>query len=203
MNPLQKLAHDLDANSLSDARRRDLLVKATAVTGGVGVLAAAYPFVASLAPSERAKAEGGPVDADISDLAPGQLRTVAWRGKPVWLMRRTDEMVRALQRPDPELADPLSKHSEQPADCLNPTRSIRPEVFVAVGVCTHLGCSPVLHLHNAALSERLHAPGGFLCPCHGSVFDLAGRVIKNVPAPINLEIPVYRFTSPSAVKIGT
>ena len=202
MNALQQLVHGLDAHALSDARRRELLVKATTITGGIGVLAAAYPFAASFAPSERAKAEGGPVDADISGLKPGQLLTVAWRGKPVWLMRRTDEMVRSLEQNNPLLADPMSKRSEQPANCANPTRSIRPDIFCAVGICTHLGCSPVLHAGDSAIEERLHEPGGFICPCHGSVFDLAGRVIKDVPAPTNLEIPDYRYTSATSVKIG-
>lgn len=139
---------------------------------------------------------------DLSRLQPGELRTIEWRGKPVWLMRRSDEMVRALRAVDPALADPLSKRSIQPASCLNATRSQRPEFFVAIGVCTHLGCTPGLRFDDAALNAELHAPGGFLCPCHGSRFDLAGRVVKNVPAPINLEIPDYRFTSPTTVRIG-
>jgi ubiquinol-cytochrome c reductase iron-sulfur subunit len=127
---------------------------------------------------------------------------VAWRGKPVWLMHRTAEMVQALQRSDPALVDPLSRRSMQPASCVNATRSERPEFFVAVGVCTRLGCSPVLRLDDPALNAELHAPGGFYCPCHGSRFDLAGRVVKNVPAPTNLEIPDYRFTGTSTVQIG-
>lgn len=134
--------HEIDEGRLSDERRRAYLLRATGLVGGVGLIAAAYPFVASLEPSARALALGGPVDADVSTLAPGELRTVAWRGKPVWPMRRTADMVVALQRPDPALADPLSRRSEQPKSCANPTRSERPEIFIALGVCTHLGCSP-------------------------------------------------------------
>ena len=202
MNAISEFIREVDNGTMPDARRRELLRVATSVMGGAGLLAAAYPFVASFEPSERAKALGGPVVADVATLAPGELRTVAWRGKPVWLMRRTEAMVRALRQPDPALADPQSRRSEQPASCTNPTRSERPEFFVAVGVCTHLGCSPRLHLDDSALNAELHAPGGFICPCHGSVFDLAGRVVKNVPAPTNLEIPEYRFTGESTLQIG-
>ncbi|MBC7598580.1 MAG: ubiquinol-cytochrome c reductase iron-sulfur subunit [Polaromonas sp.] len=191
-----------DDISAGDATRRRHWVRAAGTIGGVGLLAAAYPFVASLSPSEKAKAQGGPVITDIASLLPGTLVTVAWRGKPVWLMRRTPSMVSALLRPDSALADPMSKRSEQPQPCSNATRSLRPDVFVAVAVCTHLGCTPILQLDNAALNAELGAPGGFLCPCHGSRFDLAGRVVKNVPAPINLEIPVYSFLSPTSVQIG-
>ncbi|MBC7480444.1 MAG: ubiquinol-cytochrome c reductase iron-sulfur subunit [Rhizobacter sp.] len=190
-----------DVSSAVAARRRHW-VQAVGTMGGVGVLVAAYPFVTSLSPSEKAKAQGGPVIADIATLLPGTLMTVAWRGKPVWLMRRTPGMVSALLKPDAALVDPMSKRSEQPAACSNATRSLRADVFVAVAVCTHLGCTPILQLNNATLNAELDAPGGFLCPCHGSRFDLAGRVVKNVPAPINLEIPVHGFLSPTSVQIG-
>jgi ubiquinol-cytochrome c reductase iron-sulfur subunit len=202
MNAISEFIRQVDDGTMPDACRRELLLVATSVMSGAGLLAAAYPFVASLEPSERAKALGGPVIVDVATLAPGELRTVAWRGKPVWLMGRTDAMVRALRRPDAALADPQSRRSEQPASCTNPTRSERPELFVAVGVCTHLGCSPRLHLDDDELNAELQAPGGFICPCHGSVFDLAGRVVKNVPAPTNLEIPEYRFTGKSTLQIG-
>ena len=182
--------------------RRQWLVAATGVVGGVGLLATAWPLVDSMEPSARALAVGGPVTVDVSDLAPGHLRTVSWRGKPVWLMRRTDAMVRALEQPNPALADPGSKRSGQPASCANATRSLHPDLFVVIGVCTHLGCSPVLRLDDAALNAELHAPGGFFCPCHGSRFDLAGRVVKNVPAPTNLEVPEYRFLSDTSLQIG-
>lgn len=200
--PHQGIISRIDQGNLPDNERRELLLAASGIVGGAGLLATAYPFVASLAPSERARALGGPVEADVSDLAVGELRTVAWRGKPVWLMRRSADMVRALQQPAPELADPLSVRSEQPPTCVNATRSIRAELFVAVGICTHLGCSPTLRLNDGALNAELHAPGGFVCPCHGSRFDLAGRVVKNVPAPTNLEIPPYRFEGASRLQIG-
>ncbi|MBT2326839.1 ubiquinol-cytochrome c reductase iron-sulfur subunit [Variovorax paradoxus] len=202
MGTLRGFIREIDAGAVPDATRRKLLRAATGVVGGAGLLAAAYPFVASLEPSERAKALGGPVQVDVSMLVPGELRTVGWRGKPVWLMRRSEEMVRALRQPDPELADPLSRRSDQPVSCANPTRSKRPEFFVAVGVCTHLGCTPILRLDDVALNAELHAPGGFVCPCHGSRYDLAGRVVKNVPAPTNLEIPDYLFTGASTLRIG-
>ena len=202
MEAVREFIHQLEHGTMPDARRRELLLAATGAMWGAGLLAAAYPFVDSLEPSALARARGGPLAVDISTLRPGELRTVAWRGKPVWLMRRTDEMVRALLQPDPALADPKSRRSEQPRSCANPTRSERPDLFVAIGVCTHLGCSPRLHVDDQALNAELHAPGGFLCPCHGSVFDLAGRVVKNVPAPTNLDIPNYRLTGPSTLTIG-
>lgn len=185
-----------------EATRRAWLVDAAGALGGAGLLAAAYPFVASLEPSERALSLGGPLTVEIDALVPGELRTVAWRGKPVWLLRRTDDMVRALQAPNAALADPLSLRSEQPAGCVNATRSLRPEVLVAVGVCTHLGCSPSLRLDDPALGAELRAPGGFVCPCHGSRFDLAGRVVKNVPAPINLDIPKHRYAGETTLQVG-
>ena len=202
MNTIIEVIHEIDDGTLPDASRRKALVAATSVMGGIGLLAAAAPFVASLEPSEAAKARGGPVSVDTSAMLAGSVHTVSWRGKPVWLMRRSDAMVRALQRNDSVLADPLSKRSDQPRDCLNPTRSVQPDFFVAIGICTHLGCIPTLRLDDAALNAELHAPGGFLCPCHGSRFDLAGRVVKNVPAPTNLEIPDHRFTSASLLTIG-
>lgn len=192
----------VDEGTIPEARRRELLLAATGVMGGAGLVATAVPFVASLQPSAKARALGGPVVVDVAGLAPGQMRTVAWRGKPVWLLRRSDAMVRALQQPNPVLVDPLSRRSEQPPSCVNATRSERPDLFVAVGVCTHLGCTPTLRLDDDALNAELHAPGGFLCPCHGSRFDLAGRVVKNVPAPTNLDIPDYRFTAASVLQIG-
>ena len=202
MNAIGEIIHEIDDGTLPDESRRKALIAATSVMGGIGLLGAAVPFVASLEPSEATKARGGAVTVDTSAMLAGSLHTVSWRGKPVWLMRRSNAMVRALQRDDPALADSLSKRSDQPRDCLNPTRSVRPDFFVAVGICTHLGCIPTLRLDDVALNAELHAPGGFLCPCHGSRFDLAGRVVKNVPAPTNLEIPDYRFSSASLVTIG-
>jgi ubiquinol-cytochrome c reductase iron-sulfur subunit len=181
--------------------KRAMLIAVSAM-GGAGLVAAAIPFVASLEPSAAVLAAGAPVEFDYSRLNPGEMTTVAWRGQPVWVMRRTPEMVAALQQPNSVLADPMSRRSQQPADCRNLTRSARPDMFVCIGICTHLGCSPTLRLDDAPLNAELHAPGGYLCPCHGSVFDLAGRVIKNVPAPINLVIPEYRFTGPQSLVIG-
>lgn len=185
-----------------DEERRKLLLKATSAIGGGLLLATAYPFAASMMPSARALAEGGPTDANTATLGPGELMTVAWRGKPIWIMRRTSEMIRALGEPNPVLADPDSRRSLQPAACGNATRSVRPEIFVAVGICTHLGCTPALQLDNDSLKLELRAPGGFLCPCHGSRFDLAGRVVKNIPAPTNLEIPDYRFIGADELIVG-
>lgn len=202
MTTINEFIHEIDEGRVPDATRRHILLVATGVMGGVGLVTASVPFVESLQPSALARARGGPVDVDVSTLTPGALQVVEWRGKPVWLMRRTDEMVRALQAPNAALADPASRRSEQPASCVNATRSERPDLFVAVGVCTHLGCSPTLRLDDPSLNAELHAPGGFFCPCHGSRFDLAGRVVKNVPAPTNLDIPDYRFTSATTLKIG-
>jgi ubiquinol-cytochrome c reductase iron-sulfur subunit len=183
-------------------REKRLMLTAAAAVGGIGIVAAAVPFVSSLAPSAAALAEAAPVAVDVSALNPGEMRTVAWRGQPVWVMRRTPAEVAALRLTNPELADPLSARSQQPAACANATRSVRPDLFVCVGICTHLGCSPTLRIGDAALTGELRAPDGYVCACHGSVFDLAGRVVKNMPAPVNLVIPEYRFTGPDSLVIG-
>jgi ubiquinol-cytochrome c reductase iron-sulfur subunit len=177
---------------------------ATGVAGGIGTIATAVPFVSSLAPSERAKAAGGPVEVGLSDIPPGGSKTVEWRGKPVWVIRRTPEMLAGLQGHDADLVDPQSKRDQQPDYARNAARAIKPELFVAVGICTHLGCSPSKAPAGVA-NPSLPAdwPGGFFCPCHGSTFDGAGRVFKNKPAPTNLEIPPYRFTSDSRIVVGT
>jgi ubiquinol-cytochrome c reductase iron-sulfur subunit len=187
--------------ALDPDRRKWLLL--TAAAGGAGTVATAVPFVSTLAPSERAKAAGGPVEVDISDLPPGSSMTVEWRGKPVWIVRRTPEMLAALQGHDSQLVDPLSAKDQQPADARNEARAIQPEVFVAIGICTHLGCSPSKAPAGAG-NPSLPAdwPGGFFCPCHGSTFDGAGRVFKNKPAPSNLEIPPYRFASATRLVVG-
>jgi ubiquinol-cytochrome c reductase iron-sulfur subunit len=187
------------AITLAESARRRFLLRVTAGLGGIYTLAAAYPFLASMAPSARARAEGAPVEADIAGIAAGELQTVAWRGKPVWILRRTPQMLALLSNHDDLLADPQSREtSQQPSYCKNPARSIQPEWFVCIGICTHLGCSPTARLAQ----EAGQWPGGFFCPCHGSKFDLAGRVFKNVPAPLNLEIPPYRYLSPSRLLIG-
>lgn len=186
----------------ADRRRRQWLLHTAQALAGVGALAAAAPFVASLEPSQRARAEGGPVVASWAALQPGELQTIAWRGRPVWLLRRSPAMIAALAEPNPQLADAASLRSEQPADCRNGGRSLTPELFVAVGICTHLGCSPTLQLGDAQFDASIHSVGGFLCPCHGSRFDLAGRVVRNVPAPTNLEVPPYVLQDGQRVLIG-
>jgi ubiquinol-cytochrome c reductase iron-sulfur subunit len=185
-----------------DPERR-LLLMATGAAGGVAAMATAVPFVSSFAPSERAKAAGGPVEVDISDIPPGGFKTVEWRGKPVWVVRRTPEMLAALQGHDAQLLDPLSSTDQQPAYARNAARAIQEDVFVAVGICTHLGCSPTA-MPKGSANPSLPAdwPGGFFCPCHGSTFDGAGRVYKNKPAPTNLEIPPHRYASATRLLIG-
>ncbi len=185
-----------------DCGRRRLLV-ATAAAGGVAGVAAAVPFVASMLPSERAKAAGAPVEVDISKLAPGQMMTVEWRGKPVWIINRTKEMLDGLTKIADQLADPKSDKKMQPDYAKNDTRSIKPEILVAVGICTHLGCSPTDKFKTGADSGiDPNWPGGFLCPCHGSTFDLAGRVYKSKPAPDNLEIPPHMYLGDAKLIIG-
>jgi ubiquinol-cytochrome c reductase iron-sulfur subunit len=185
-----------------DCNRRRLLI-ATSAAGGVAAVATAVPFVASLAPSQRALSAGAPVEADIGDLQPGQLKTVEWRGKPVWILRRTKEQLDALPKLNDQLADPDSKRDMQPAYARNVNRSIKPEYLVVVGICTHLGCSPTDKFKTGAESGiDANWPGGFLCPCHGSTFDLAGRVYKSKPAPDNLEVPQHMYLSDTKILIG-
>lgn len=188
-----------------DSGRRGLLV-ATCAAGGVAGLATAGAFVSTFQPSERAKAAGAPVEVDISDLAPGQMKTVEWRGKPVWVLKRTPEMVEALPKLDDKLADPKSERTPDdltPEYARNEHRSIKPEILVAVGICSHLGCSPSTKLQagpQPSLPDDWQ--GGFLCPCHGSIFDVAGRVYKNVPAPDNLQVPRHMYVSDTKLVIG-
>jgi ubiquinol-cytochrome c reductase iron-sulfur subunit len=185
-----------------DTSKRRFLIAATTVVGGVGAVYTAVPFLASWMPSERAKAAGAPVEADISKLEEGQMIRVQWRGKPVWILKRNEEMLAALPGLDESLRDPASVDPQQPEYAQNGTRSIKPEILVAVGICTHLGCSP------SFVPEALPQPydpnwkGGFFCPCHGSKFDLAGRVYQGVPAPLNLEIPPHAYVSETLVLIG-
>ena len=188
--------------SAADPERRTWLI-ATGAAGGVATVATAVPFVSTFAPSERARAAGAPVEVDIGDIPPGGMKVAEWRGKPVWVVHRTPEMIAALQGHDAELADPSSRKDGLPEDLANPARSKNPEWFVAIGICTHLGCSPTAVPQGTA-NPSLPAdwPGGFFCPCHGSTFDGAGRVFKNKPAPTNLEIPPYTFVSASRLRIG-
>lgn len=186
-----------------DCGRRRLLVT-TAAIGGVGGVVVATPLVKSMLPSERAKAAGAPVEVDISKLQPGEMMTVEWRGKPVWIINRTDEQLATLKKTDGEVADPKSEKQMQPEYCQNETRSIKPNLFVAVGICTHLGCSPTEKLKSGAESGLgADWPGGFICPCHGSTFDIAGRVYKSKPAPDNLEVPPHVYLSDTTILVGT
>ena len=185
-----------------DGGRRTLVIASSAV-GGAAVAGAAVPFLASLTPSERAKAAGAPVEADLSKLQPGDMMTVEWRGKPVWILRRTPEQLATLKKDTDLLADPESKRSDQPLYIKGEARSIKPEYLVVIGICTHLGCSPGAKFQAGAESGMgTDWPGGFLCPCHGSTFDLAARVFKNKPAPDNLPIPPHTYLSDTRILIG-
>jgi len=186
-----------------DAERRNMVMLTVAVAG-IATVATAVPFITSFSPSERALASGAAVEADISDLAPGTMKTVEWRGKPVWIVRHTAEVLADLPSLDSELVDPQSKvTSQQPAYAQNATRSIKPEYLIAVGICTHLGCSPsAVPAGTANPSVGNNWKGAFFCPCHGSTFDSAGRVFKNKPAPTNLEIPPHKYLSDGRVLIG-
>ncbi len=188
-----------------DSGKRTWLI-ASGCAGVVGGVAAAVPFVASFEPSERARAAGAPVEVDVSDLKPGEKRTVEWRGKPVWIVRRTPEQLAGLATVEGELADPNSQRKPDeltPEYARNQHRSIKPEFFVAVGICSHLGCSPVDRFEPGAQPSLPDDwTGGFLCPCHGSTFDMAGRVFRNVPAPDNLEVPPHMYVAEGRLVIG-
>jgi len=183
--------------------RRHFLVVATVVTGGAGALATAVPFVASFKPSARAQALGAPVTVDISKLEPGAMTRVEWRGRAIFVVNRTDEMLGTLAKDADRLKDPESEDSVQPDDAKNEHRSIRPQFLVLEGVCTHLGCAPMPRFEVAPADLGADWPGGFYCPCHGSKFDLAGRVFAGVPAPLNLPVPPYRFLNDSTIMIGS
>lgn len=188
------------SESKIDVGRRRFLTAGTAVVGAVGVAAVAVPFVGSWQPSAKAQAAGAPLEVDLSKMEEGQRITVEWRQKPVWVVRRTQKMVDDLPQLKSRLRDPDSEVDMQPEYCKNTFRAIKPEYFVAVAVCTHLGCIPTYRPDAGTLS--VDWPGGFYCPCHGSMFDLAGRVFKGVPAPTNLEIPPYKYLSDTVLLIG-
>ena len=185
-----------------DLKKRRTLTLATSAVGAVGAGFVIYPFLAAWAPSEKAKAAGAPVEADIGKLEPGQLMRVKWRGKPVWIVNRTDKNVQDLLTLDDQLADPASEVQQQPEYCKNPTRALKERYLVAVGICTHLGCSPTYRPEVAPADLGENWLGGFFCPCHGSRFDLAGRVYSGVPAPTNLEIPPHQYLSDTQILIG-
>jgi len=201
------LVHDdngaVDPTLPPDPSRRFWVTTACAV-GGVAGVGVAVPFVSTFAPSERARAAGAPVEVDVGDLAPGQMRTVEWRGKPVWIIHRTDEQIKDLKTLDSQLADPQSdRPGFTPGYAKNETRSRKPELFVCVGICTHLGCSPTPHFETGSAGGMpANWEGGFLCPCHGSTFDLAGRVYRNKPAPDNLQVPPYQYLSDTRIIVG-
>ena len=195
------MSQEVDGQKV-DARKRKFLIAATSAVGGVAVAGVAVPLVMSMLPSARAKAAGAPVEVDISKVEPGMLLTVEWRGKPVWVVNRTPEMLALMAKHDDQLTDPKSEQPQQPDYCKNATRSIKPEYLVAVGICTHLGCSPTYRKEVGAADMGADWPGGFFCPCHGSRFDLAARVFKNVPAPINLVIPPHQYLSDARLLIG-
>jgi len=192
------------ADNELDRGKRRFLVAATSVAGGIAGVATAVPFVASMLPSERAKAAGAPVEADIGNLAPGDMTRVEWRGKPVLIVRRTKEMLETVVQSDGKVADPKSERKKEltPEYARNEFRSIKPEYLVVVGICSHLGCSPVDKFKAQAEAFEADWKGGFYCPCHGSLFDLAGRVYKNKPAPDNLEVPPHTYLSDTKLLIG-
>ena len=185
-----------------DQEKRKFLITATACTGAIGAAAMAVPFVGSMLPSERAKAAGAPVEVDISKIEPGSIMTAEWRGKPVWIIKRTDAQTAELSKHNNQLSDPMCEVvSQQPAYCKNSHRSIKENISVVVGICTHLGCSPSAKMEAGGdMGEQW--TGGFFCPCHGSKFDLAGRVFKGSPAPINLVVPPHKYLADNTILIG-
>jgi ubiquinol-cytochrome c reductase iron-sulfur subunit len=190
------------SNEGVDGGRRRFLTLTTSVVGGAGAAVAAWPFLASLKPSAKAQALGAPVMADISKLEAGQRVTFVWRGRPIWVIKRTPEMVQSLAKVIGDLRDPESKEPQQPDYVKGETRSIKPDLLVMVGSCTHLGCSPMFRPDHPAPEIDANWQGGFFCPCHGSKFDLSGRVYKGVPAPLNLVVPPHRYANDSTIVIG-
>jgi ubiquinol-cytochrome c reductase iron-sulfur subunit len=185
-----------------DTGRRHFLTVATVATGAVGAAFALTPFLASWKPSARAKAMGAPVEVDISKLEAGALMKIEWRGKAVYIVHRTPEMIAALKNNDGRLRDPQSAESDQPTFAKNEARALKPEFLVLVGVCTHLGCAPLDKFSPGDATVSADWPGGFFCPCHGSKFDMSGRVFQGVPAPLNLPVPPYKFVSDTRIMIG-
>jgi ubiquinol-cytochrome c reductase iron-sulfur subunit len=190
-------------DGIDKGRRRFLTTTAT-VVGGVGAAGGAVPFIASMKPSAMAKAIGAPVEIDLSDLKPGERKIEQWQGKPIWILRRTPEMLDQLEHPGPRIRDPDSVENQQPEYARNEHRSINAEYLIVIGLCTHLGCSPTFLQEDEAEQHNLGADwkGGFFCPCHGTLFDLAGRVYKNFPAPTNLVVPPHKYLSDTRVLIG-
>lgn len=198
----QNDALSFSAPSRVDQDKRNFLITATACTGAIGAAAMAVPFVGSMLPSERAKAAGAPVEVDISKIEPGTFFTAEWRGKPVWIINRTPVQTAELSKHNDQLSDPMCEVvSQQPTYCKNSHRSIKENISVVVGICTHLGCSPSAKLEKGGdMGDQW--TGGFFCPCHGSKFDLAGRVFKGSPAPINLVVPPHQYLTETTILIG-
>lgn len=191
----------MDNQEINIDRRRFLTI-ATSIAGAITISGIGTPFLLSWNPSERAKAAGAPIEVDISKIEPGELITVAWQGKPVWILNRTEQQLKNISLLNQDLVDPNSLNSEQPTDCKNINRSVKPKIWVALAVCTHLGCAPNYRPDISPVDLGPSWKGGFYCPCHGSKFDLAGRVLKDVPAPKNLVIPPYSFIEDNIIKIG-
>jgi ubiquinol-cytochrome c reductase iron-sulfur subunit len=188
--------HDEDI----DETRRKFLKTGACLLGGAAVVAASYPLIKSLSPTENIEHQNAPVRVDISQLHEGEQLTIQWRGKPIWIIRRSQEELKILTKPNPELLDPNSTADQQPAFAQNPYRSLRPDILVLVGICTHLGCIPNFFPQEGSLAPARQ--GGFLCPCHGSRYDLSGRVFKNMPAPLNLRVPPYHFEDEHTLVVG-
>ena len=191
----------MDNKKINQGRRR-FLTLATAGAGAVATAGVAVPFLASFSPSEKAKAAGAPVELDISKVEAGQMMTAEWQGKPIWVLNRTEAQQKEVPALNGEMADPTSEVEHQPEYCKNELRSIKPNIFVAIGICTHLGCSPTYRPDLAPADLGAEWKGGFFCPCHGSKFDLAGRVYKGVPAPTNLVIPPYKYLTDATILVG-
>ena len=191
----------MDNKEINQGRRR-FLTLATAGAGGVAAVGVAAPFLASWSPSEKAKTAGAPIEVDISKIEAGQLMTVEWQGKPIWVLNRTEAQQKSIPAQDGEMADPSSDVDHQPEYCKNELRSIKDNIFVVIGICTHLGCSPTFRPDVAPADLGASWQGGFFCPCHGSKFDLAGRVFKGVPAPTNLIVPPYKYLTDATILVG-
>jgi len=190
----------LEKKSDIDTAKRHFLTSMTAVFAAIGAAFASVPFIASWLPSARAEAAGAPVQVDLTRLEPGEMMTIEWQGKPVWILRRTAAMIKQLEAENSQLRDPQSVTEQQPEYAKNPFRSANKNYAVLIGICTHLGCSPKYTPASDSLGGT--DPGGFYCPCHGSTFDLAGRVYKGVPAPINLAVPPYHFVNDHTIIVG-
>jgi len=185
-----------------DKGRRRFLTTTASVIGGVGAAATAVPFISSLTPSAKAKAIGAPVEIEIGDLSPGELKIEMWQGKPVWILRRGEVSLETLAQDNPEIRDPDSLEDQQPDYARNNYRSIKPEYLIVIGLCTHLGCSPTYVTGQEDHELGSDWQGGFFCPCHGTLFDLAGRVYRKFPAPTNLVVPPHQYLSDTRVLIG-